>query len=222
MCGRFALTIPRSKIPDYLKDVDMRFWPSPGYNIAPGQDIATILNTSPAAVTLTRWGLIPSWAKTASIGYRLINARIETLHEKPSFKDSFAGRRCLIPANGFYEWKTNPTTKTKTPYFFQLKSGDLFSFAGLWETWNSPDGEHIISSTIITTEANETISHIHHRMPLILKPESYASWLSSQRTRHMDLLEHIICYDSNDFTFHEVTHEVNKPSFNNPDAIKEI
>ena len=205
-----------------MQDFDTSFWPSPGYNIAPGQDIATILNTIPAAITTTRWGLIPSWAKSASIGYRLINARIESIHEKPSFKHPLAARRCLILANGFYEWKADETSKTKTPYYFQLKSGDLFSFAGLWETWKSPDNKFIISSTIITTEANETVSKIHNRMPLILKPESYKLWLSPQPIHDNDLFDRIVCYDSNDFTFFEVTRDVNKPSFNNPDAIKEV
>ena len=222
MCGRFALTISRKEITGFLQGVDTGFWPTRGYNITPGQDIAAILNTSPGTITPTRWGLIPSWAKSPSIGYRLINARVETIHEKPSFKRPFATQRCLILANGFYEWDNNPETNIKTPYFFQLKSGDLFCFAGLWDTWKSPDNTFILSCTIITTDANTTVSKIHHRMPLVLKPESHNIWLSTKPLPHEALLDVITCYDSSDYKYFKVTREVNNPSFNNPEAIEEI
>lgn len=205
-----------------MRDIDTAFWPSPRYNIAPGQEIATILNTTLYSVTPTRWGLIPPWAESPAAGYRLINARVESIHEKPSFKRPFAKQRCLITANGFYEWNNDPSTKRKIPYFFQLKTGEMFCFAGLWDTWKSPENDYIISSSIITTEANETVSLIHHRMPLILKPESYKLWLSQEPIRYEDLFSRIACYDGNDFKYYEVTREVNSPSFDNPDAIKEI
>lgn len=153
------------------------------YNVAPTQPlpVVRVLRAGEGGVgrewAVVRWGLIPPWADDPSIGNRLINARAETAAEKPSFRNAFKKRRCLVPADGFYEWPKTAKKGPKQPYLIRLKSGQPFAFAGLWESWTSPDGEVIESCTILTTEANEALSAIHDRMPVIIAPEDYDRWL---------------------------------------------
>lgn len=177
MCGRFTLTLN----PDQLQMAFNLSEPPPAdlaprYNIAPSQAVAVIANGTSRKLEFFKWGLIPSWAKDPKIGNRLINARAETLAEKPSFRAALKKRRCLILADGFYEWKKEG--KTKTPMYLRLKEGEPFAFAGLWETWKSPDDELIKSCTIITTEPNALVKKIHDRMPVILPAKAYDLWLS--------------------------------------------
>lgn len=151
----------------------------PRYNIAPTQDALVIRRhpeTGQRSADMLRWGLLPGWAKDASGGARMINARAETVADKPSFRAAFAKRRCLVPADGFYEWQTLPRG-ARQPWLIARADGDLFSFAGLWEGWRAPDGTIVRSFTIITTEANAGLRPIHERMPVILPPEVYTAWL---------------------------------------------
>jgi putative SOS response-associated peptidase YedK len=150
----------------------------PRYNIAPTQPVVTIRQDAREPVrrlSTMRWGLLPSWAKDMSIGYKTINARSETVATTPSFREAFKSQRCLVPADGFYEWEKNG--KTKQPYCFEVKDGELFAFAGLWDRWISPQGELVESCTILTTTPNSLLADIHDRMPVILSPDDYDLWL---------------------------------------------
>jgi putative SOS response-associated peptidase YedK len=177
MCGRFTLTVD----PADLQDAFGLSEPAPAgltprYNIAPTQPVAVVPNLAPRKLEMFKWGLIPSWAKDPKIGNALINARSETVAEKPAFRAAFKRRRCLIPADGFYEWKR--AGKTKTPLYIQLKGGEPFALAGLWEIWTAPDGSAVNTCTIITTEPNALMKDIHDRMPVILPPSEYDAWLT--------------------------------------------
>jgi putative SOS response-associated peptidase YedK len=155
--------------------------------------------------------LIPSWAKDPSIGNRLINARGETLAEKPSFRGVYKYKRCLVLADGFYEWKTQPGTKVKIPHFIHMKDRQPFAFAGLWDEWNSPDGSQIRSCTIVTTEPNELMASIHNRMPVILPPDAYAQWLDTAPQPPDSLAALIKPYPAGEMAAHPVSTLVNNP-----------
>ena len=182
MCGRFALSSPTEMIRKHF-NLSEEILLAPRYNIAPGQMINVIRVNVTGEMELIPmlWGLIPFWAKDRKIGYKLINARAETLEEKPSFKKSFSKYRCLIPADGFYEWKKLEGQKRKQPYFFQMKGGEPLGFAGLWSIWtDKEEGAFIESCTIITTEPNAMVAGIHDRMPVIVPPGRYSDWLNLQ------------------------------------------
>ena len=151
---------------------------SPRYNVAPSQNIPIVRDEGEKRrFALARWGLIPHWAKDIKIGYSTINARAETVASKPAFRNAFRHRRCLIPADGFYEWQVIPGSKTKQPWFIVLKDREPMAFAGLWERWRSPEGEELESCSIIVTDANEIMRPIHDRMPVILAPCDWDAWL---------------------------------------------
>ena len=174
MCGRYSFAMEDALI---LERFGIRVRTAiykARYNCAPTQKLAVIANDSPDTLNFYRWGLIPFWAKDPSIGNRLINARAETVTEKPSFKHAFRNRRCLVPATGFYEWKKE---KVKLPYHFGLKNREPFCFAGLWDQWTSADGEIIRSFTIITTTPNSLVEKIHDRMPVILLRDDEQRWI---------------------------------------------
>jgi len=177
MCGRFTLTVDPAELKDAFTGTDFPAQFAPRFNIAPTQPILAIPNDGQNRADFFIWGLIPSWAKDPSIGNRLINARGETLAEKPSFRGSYKYKRCLILADGFYEWKSQPGAKGKVPHFIHMKDRQPFAFAGLWDEWNSPDGSQIRSCTIVTIEPNELMAPIHNRMPLILPRDAYAQWI---------------------------------------------
>jgi putative SOS response-associated peptidase YedK len=179
MCGRFTLTVDPAEMQDAFTDYEFPAKFAPRFNIAPTQPVLAIPNDGQNKADFFVWGLIPSWAKDPSIGNRLINARGETLAEKPSFRGSYKYKRCLIIADGFYEWKKQPGTKTKIPHFIHMQDRQPFAFAGLWDEWNSPDGSQIRSCTIVTTEPNDFMSPIHNRMPVILPRDVYAKWLDT-------------------------------------------
>ena len=184
MCGRFAFYSP-SEATAALFGVSASIEVQPRYNIAPTQYIAAIRDGSEGReLAMLRWGLVPSWAKDPSIGNRMINARAETVAEKPSFRAAFRHRRCIVLADGFYEWRRE--SDAKTPYFISLASGEPFALAGLWENWNDKSsGEALQTTTLITTAANAFMQPLHHRMPLILQPDAATKWL----TGSVDLLE---------------------------------
>jgi len=167
------------------------------------------------------WGLIPSWAKDPSIGNRMINARSETLAEKPSFKAAYKRRRCLVLADGFYEWRKNPD-KSKTPMYVQLESRDPFAFAGLWESWHSPDGDHVLSCTIITTQPNDFVRKIHNRMPVILPRRAYEQWLDPDEQKPDRLQPLLAPYPAEEMTAYPVSTTVNNPRNETPECIEPV
>ena len=177
MCGRFTLTVNPAEVQETFSSYTFPQKFAPRFNIAPTQPVLAIPNDDQNTADFFVWGLIPMWAKDPSIGNRMINARGETLEEKPAFRGSLKYKRCLILADGFYEWKGAEGKKVKTPYFIHMKDRKPFAFAGLWDSWNSPDGALVKSCTIITTEPNELTELIHNRMPVILHPRDYAKWL---------------------------------------------
>ena len=180
MCGRFRLTYSQKLLArQFDADLDAalkEFDDLPRYNIAPTQPVLAIKQGKKRTITKMRWGLIPAWAKDERIGNRNINARSETIREVSSFRELVDSRRCLIPADGFYEWKKSG--KMRQPFCFEVSEGGLFAFAGLWDTWRKPNGETIESCTILTTTANDMVSELHDRMPVIVPPEKYELWLS--------------------------------------------
>jgi putative SOS response-associated peptidase YedK len=175
MCGRFTLAVETGELEEEFEGIQFPTQLSPRFNIAPSQPVLVIPNDEQQTADFFVWGLIPSWAKDPAIGNRLINARGETLAEKPAFRGSLKYKRCLIPADGFYEWKS--ARGTKVPHYIQMIDKKPFSIAGLWSEWHSADGSEIRSCTIVTTTPNTLLAEIHSRMPLILKPEDRASWL---------------------------------------------
>lgn len=179
MCGRFALVSESAEISEKFNIQKISYDFKPDWNISPGQHIPAVIHREGQNVLESfLWGLIPSWAKDPSIGDRLINARAETVHEKPSFKNAFNKRRCLIVADGFYEWKKDG--RKKIPLYFYLKSGEPFGMAGLYETWVSPEKKQINTCTIITTDANKLIEAAHDRMPVIIPKEQEQTWISDE------------------------------------------
>ncbi len=215
MCGRFTLTKDNNEIKTHF---NLNFVPNrtAKYNIAPTQNILAILNNSKAE--MLHWGLIPHWTKDSKIGIKLINARSETVASKPSFTNAFIKSRCLIVADGFYEWKKE--NNKKQPYYFQMKDRGLFAFAGLRETWKSPEGETINSCTILTTKANGLVSSIHQRMPVIIEPKNYQIWLDS-RTNSLELLKTLfVPYDENKIKVDRISDLVNNVRNDRPELLK--
>jgi len=187
MCGRFILLTDLLVITESFNVQNVACEYRQGNNISPGQQIVAVIRRDNQNIMVSfRWGLIPSWAKDPSIGNKMFNARAETIAEKPSFKNAFQKRRCLIPADGFYEWQK--MGKMKKPLQFSLKSEEPFGFAGLHETWTSPDNQAIHTCTIITTEPNEVIKPIHDRMPVIVPKEQEAAWIDPDNHNQKELL----------------------------------
>jgi putative SOS response-associated peptidase YedK len=220
MCGRFAQRTPAKTLAreyrvDDIPDIE------PRYNIAPAQDILSVRRTGERReAALIKWGLVPSWAKDTSIGAKLINARSEMITEKPSFREAFKRRRCIIPADGFYEWQR--TGGKKQPYFFHMRDGHPFGFAGLWEKWRAADGRLLETCAILTTEANETLKPVHDRMPVILHPDGYDLWLDDD-LRKLDLVKELLCpYPSSEMLSHPVSTNVNSTNIEGMDLIKPL
>lgn len=193
---------------------------APRYNIAPTQSVIVVGDDGKRYLKQMKWGLIPSWAKDPSIGNRMINARVETLAEKPAFRAALKKRRCLIPADGFFEWQK--LGKVKQPVRIVLKSREPFGFAGLWEHWTSPEGEEVLSCTIITTEANEVLRSIHNRMPVILMQVAESIWLDPQVQEPEKLLPLLRQYPSDQMEFYPVSREVNSPVVDKPSNIEPL
>lgn len=220
MCGRFTL-IQVEKIPTRFNaqitgEINLR----KRYNISPNQPVPIVFQESPNKVEEMIWGLIPHWAEDPKIGNKLINARAETLLKKPAFKESFLRRRCLIPADGFYEWKK--LGKEKIPYYIKLKDSSLFAFAGLYDVWKSPDGRLIKTFTIITTEPNELVKEIHNRMPVILRKEYEEIWLNKEVNDFKKLQSLLVPYPAEEMEAYPVSKKVNSPSYDSEDLIKPV
>lgn len=221
MCGRFTLTVDTQKLTEAFAQFEPPKELFPRYNIAPSQPVAVVANTGQNKVDFFVWGLIPSWAKDPKIGNRMINARSETLAEKPSFRTAYRRRRCLVLADGFYEWRKNPD-KTKTPMYLQLKSKEPFAFAGLWEQWHSPHGDEVLSCTIITTRPNDFVAQIHNRMPVILPPQAYEQWLDPAEQQPDRLQPLLAPYPAQEMSAYPVSRVVNNPQNESPDCIAPV
>jgi putative SOS response-associated peptidase YedK len=210
MCGRFAFTSPVEAMRQ-LFGVEERPNLAPRYNIAPTQDVVIVRRRDDERrLALVHWGLLPSWAKDRSMASRLINARAETLAEKPSFRAAFHSRRCLVPADAYYEWLAG--NDGKQPYRLARRDGGLFAFAGLWESWTPPEGEQAVEScTIITTAADEAVRPIHQRMPAILAPGDFAAWLGESVTSPEQLLALVQGARSPDLVAAPVSRRLNSP-----------
>ncbi len=222
MCGRFTLTVDPADLKDHFQNASFPAKFAPRFNIAPTQPILAIPNDGRNAADFFIWGLIPSWAKDPSIGNRMINARGETLAEKPAYRGAYKYKRCLIPADGFYEWQVQPGTKTKLPYFIHIKDGQPFAFAGLWEEWRAADGSPVRTCTIITTAPNSLMAPIHDRMPVILRPEDYAEWLDAA-PRTAQSLQHLVApFPPELMEAYPVSALVNSPSNDRAECLQPV
>ena len=219
MCGRFTLTVDPADLQDAFPEFTFPGQFAARFNIAPTQPVLVIPNDSAGRADFFVWGLIPSWAKDPSIGAHMINARAETLAEKPSFRSAYRYRRCLILADGFYEWQAQVGSKVKIPHYIRLKSGRPFAFAGLWGDWHAPDGSQIKSATIITTQPNELIARLHNRMPVILPPDTYARWLDPAPRQPANLQGLLAPYPAEAMSAHPVSTLVNSPANDLPECI---
>ncbi|MBI5652481.1 MAG: SOS response-associated peptidase [Chloroflexi bacterium] len=221
MCGRFVVKSDLQQIQLAFNVTQVNTQVQPSYNIAPTQPVATIIQRAQQiALEAMRWGLIPAWAKDASIGAKMINARAETIAEKPSFKRSFKSKRCLIVADGFYEWKKEGAQKI--PMFIRLKSDALFAFAGLYDVWQAAPDKTITSCAIITTRPNELMQTIHDRMPVILPKSAYASWLDPANQNLDELIALLQPYPADAMLAYPVSTLVNSPRHNSPECIQPI
>lgn len=219
MCGRFTLTADSKKLAESFAGFEMPDELAPRYNIAPSQPVAVVANNGQHKIELFQWGLIPSWARDPQIGNRMINARAETLAEKPSFRTAYRRRRCLVLADGFFEWRKEPGSKAKTPMYIRLASNQPFAFAGLWESWRSAEDSVILSCTIITTTPNELLAKIHNRMPVILLREAYEQWLEPAERRPDDLNELLKPYPAEQMAAFPVSRIVNDPGNDTPECV---
>ena len=221
MCGRFALTAETDMLALRFSFASEKllYGPlcGPRYNIAPSQEVLTVVNGGQRRAEMMLWGLIPPWAKEAAVGYRLINARAETVAEKPTFRSALRKRRCLVLADGFYEWRCNG--KQKTPMFIALRSRGPFAFAGLWESWKSPSGEVIHSCSIITTIPNALMETIHDRMPVILPRGAEPVWLDTGIEDPGTLTRLLAPYPAAEMQAYVVHPMVNSPRNDNPACI---
>jgi len=224
MCGRFVQNSPLQIIQQIFNTDKVLFEVIPNYNVAPTQKILAIINQdNENKLEKLHWGLVPFWANDISMGSRMINARAETVSQKPGFRNAFRKRRCVIPADGFYEWKGEKGHKQ--PYYITVPSGKPFAFAGLWETWVDKENDEksvYKSCTIITTAASEPLSSIHHRMPAILDPEFHEKWLNEkiQNPKNLEIiLRDGLIYD---MIYYPVSKLVNSVKNNDPNCIKPI
>jgi putative SOS response-associated peptidase YedK len=220
MCGRFVLTTSLDTIQMAFGLDNLPASLPPRYNIAPTQPVAVVTNERPQELTFYTWGLIPSWAKDPSMGSRMINARSESAAEKPAFRAAFKRRRCIIPADGFYEWQARGGSKV--PLFIHLGERELFGMAGLWEVWHSPEGDEVRTCTILTTDANDFMQPIHNRMPVILRRDDYALWLSPDEPPSAALQALMKPYDPAPMRAYEVSKMVNRPGNDTPDCIRPV
>jgi putative SOS response-associated peptidase YedK len=215
MCGRYTLSTPAGRLAEEFQ-LDGAVDLTPSYNVAPTQQVAAVLEEGgKRRLEMLRWGLVPSWADDPEIGARMINARSETAPDKPSFRRAFRSKRCLIPADGFYEWKREPGGKQ--PYYFHMEDGRPFAFAGLWESWEKDGVLH--SCAILTTRANSVLEGIHDRMPVILPSGAYDAWLDPDADKDQ-LIDLMSPYPGDDLETYPVSRFVNSPRNNDERCIE--
>lgn len=226
MCGRFVSATTPDEIATYFDAAPVaEALLEPSYNVAPTKDVYVVVEDGGVRkVDAFHWGLVPFWAKSPTVGNKMINARVETIAEKGAFKRAFAKRRCLIPADGFYEWAKVPGQKKKQPMYVERPDGEPFAFAGLWEVWRGPendDSDHLRSTTIITGPANEAMSEIHDRMPVVLPPEAWSTWLDPEQ-HDLDVLGKLLVpAPSSLITMQPVSTEVNDVRHDGPQLVEE-
>jgi putative SOS response-associated peptidase YedK len=222
MCGRYRLSKRKQLVEEYFDAPSEEDW-EPRYNIAPTQPVP-IVRQHPKEPTrklsLVRWGLIPPWAKDASGSEKMINARSETVSTQPAFRDAFKLRRCLVPADGFYEWHRQG--KVKQPFCFEVNDGELFAFAGIWERWKNDSGEWIKTFSILTTTPNSVSSAIHDRMPVILEPDSYDLWLDPGMKDIATLAELFTPFPAKQMRSYPVSNHVNQVQYDDPECATPI
>lgn len=220
MCGRFTLYKQPTTLAAHFDVVDVPDMP-PRYNIAPTQDVAVVRQaTEGRTLDLLRWGLVPFWAKDLQIGAKMINARAETVAEKPAFRKAFASRRCLVVADGYYEWQR--ASGTKQPFYFCLQDEQPFAFAGLWEQWTHPDGKIIETCTVLTTTASDLTSPIHDRMPVILHAKDHALWLDPTVHQVQILTPLLQPYPAEQMQVYPVSSYVNNSRHNGIQCIERV
>ena len=220
MCGRYSLTTDLGELVLRFEFDGDRLTFEPAYNVAPTQDVLTVVGGETRRGGFMRWGLIPHWAKSASIGSRMINARAETVGEKPAFRDALRRRRCLVLADGFYEWER--VGRLKRPMRVVMRSGEPFPLAGLWSVWRDPDGNAVPSCTIITTAANDLIRPIHDRMPVVLPREMEALWLDQSVDGPIALADVLHPYPADAMDAYEVSALVNSVANDGPEVVEPL
>jgi putative SOS response-associated peptidase YedK len=227
MCGRYTL-VTASNLYDRFSAEDLGNNPDmmSDYNVAPGRIMPVVTRNSPNKLVMMKWGLVPFWAKDPKIGYKMINARADSLTTKPSFRNAFKKQRCLVPASGFYEWKESDTktekgTKQKIPYYIKIKDQGLFAFAGLYDVWKDAEGKEIQTYTIITTKPNSLVDKIHDRMPVIVAEDNESIWLDGS-TDENALKELLQPFSAKKMEAYPVSSDVNNPRNNSENLIKPI
>lgn len=216
MCGRYGFTLSdKEKIKKTfsLKKIDIDLVPR--YNFAPGQSVPVILNEMPEELTQARWGLVPSWAKDEKSGYKMINARSETIFEKPAFRGPIRKKRCLIPAEFFYEWKKEESGKQ--PYCIRLRSKEMFAFAGIWDFWEKNENA-LLTCSIITCSANKIISEIHDRMPVIIDQGHFNQWLADNEEKKIKSL--LVPFNDKQMEVYKISNLINSPEHESEDVLK--
>ena len=223
MCGRFTLSASPTSLTETFPGFELPDQLTPRYNITPTQNVAVVANNNPGKIDLFRWGLIPSWAKDPTIGNRMINARSETLSQKPLFRTAYRRWRCLILADGYYEWRKEPGGGVKTPFYIRMASEKPFAFAGLWEQWQpSRDADAVLSCTILTCPPNEMLEQVHHRMPVILDYDAYDLWLEPNNQPPAEMNHLLKPYPADAMTAYAVSRLVNKPQNDTPACIQPV
>ncbi|WP_423743593.1 SOS response-associated peptidase (plasmid) [Haladaptatus sp. SPP-AMP-3] len=212
MCGRLSLFAPQDELTDRFDAEPVRPL-RPRYNVAPGQEHPVVRNDAPEEICFPTWGLVPHWADEFGGGH--VNARAETLADKPSFRDAYRDRRCLVLADGFYDWKKTPTGKQ--PYRMTRADGEPFAMAGLWEPWQN--GERKTSFTVVTTEPNDVVGEIHHRMPVILDPDEETTWLTGDADERRAVLDP---FPASEMRAYPVSTKVNSPDNDSPEIVAEV
>ncbi len=221
MCGRFTITLDPGELQDLLELGPFIHVHQPRYNIAPSQPVPIVKDPETRAVELYLWGLVPFWADSPDIGRRMINARSETVHEKPSFRGAFKYRRCLLPADGFFEWHAESSGGPKTPYYFHLKNDAPFTFAGLYEHWQSAEGGELHTCTILTCAPNELVRDYHNRMPVMLDAASRWDWLNPDADPAA-LREMLMPFPADQMKVHAVSRQVNSPKNDSPEILMPV
>ncbi len=216
MCGRFTLSTPPKAVADLFGLADVPDLP-PRYNIAPSQPVASVRGGRSWSLDMLRWGLVPGWARDPKIGHSLINARAETVADKPAFRSAFRQRRCLIPADGFYEWVRDGGTPRG--YHIRLADSAVFALAGLWESWLDPEGRAIETCCIITTTANDLVAPLHERMPVLIDPGDFGRWLDPACRSPEELLPLLLPYPAEAMTAVAVGPLVNSPKNDDPNCL---